>query len=136
MDRSPAHPRPFALVVDDEPLLRMDIAEILEQAGFRTLEAASGDEALTILEERHRDVALLFSDVDMPGTRDGFALAREVALRWPAISIVIASGRLQPEAGDMPDGGRFIGKPFSAETVHGHLREIIPEQRKPRALQE
>ena len=135
MTKPQADVRPTALVVDDDAILRMDAAEILEQAGFRTLEAVDGDEALTVLEQRHLEVALLFSDVEMPGSRDGFALAREVAVKWPAISIVIASGRIMPLDGQMPDGARFIGKPFSAEVVHGHLREIIPEQRQPEALQ-
>jgi CheY-like chemotaxis protein len=127
--------RPTALVVDDDPILRLDVAEILAAAGFRTLEAEDGDAAIAVLEQHHLDVALLFSDVEMPGSRDGFALAREVAVKWPAISIVIASGRLVPADGDLPDGARFIGKPFSADAVHGHLRQMIPENRKPEALQ-
>lgn len=127
--------RPTALVVDDDAILRMDVAEILEAAGFRTLEAEDGDAALTVLEQHHLDVTLLFSDVEMPGSRDGFALAREVAVKWPAISIVVASGRIVPLDGQMPDGARFIGKPFSAEVVHGHLREVISDHRQPEALQ-
>lgn len=126
--------RPTALVVDDDAVLRMDVAELLENAGFRTLEAEDGDAALSVLEQHHLDVALLFSDVEMPGSRDGFALAREVAVKWPYISIVIASGRLRPGDGDLPEGARFIGKPFSAETVHGHLREVIPDHRRPEGL--
>lgn len=126
--------RPTALVVDDDAILRMDVAELLENAGFRTLEAEDGDAALSVLEQHHLDVALLFSDVEMPGSRDGFALAREVAVKWPYISIVIASGRLRPGDGDLPEGARFIGKPFSAETVHGHLREVIPDHRRPEGL--
>lgn len=126
--------RPYALVVDDDDLLRMDVAEILENVGFRTLEASSGDEALLLLEDRHFDVSLLFTDVDMPGDRNGFALAREVAVKWPQISVVVASGRLEPGVGDLPAGARFIGKPFSAETVHDHLREVMPDARRPDAL--
>ncbi len=126
--------RPYALVVDDDDLLRMDVAEILEGVGFRPLEACDGDEAIVVLEQRHLDVTLLFSDVEMPGSRNGFAVAREVAVRWPYISLVIASGRLRPGPGELPEGARFIGKPFSAEVVHGHLRELLPEHRKPEPL--
>ncbi|RYB02410.1 response regulator [Lichenibacterium ramalinae] len=126
--------RPYALVVDDDALLRMDVAEILDHAGFRTMEAESGDAAIAVLEQRHLDIAVLFSDVEMPGSRNGFALAREACVRWPYVAIVIASGRLKPADGDMPDGARFIGKPFSAETVHSHLREILPDDRKPEPL--
>ena len=126
--------RPYALVVDDDPLLRMDVAELLEQTGFRTMEADSGDAALAVLEQHHLDIVLLFSDVDMPGTLNGFALAREASVRWPYVAIVIASGRLEPADGEMPEGACFIGKPFSAETVHGHLKEILADDRKPEAL--
>ena len=126
--------RPYALVVDDDELLRMDVAEMLENAGFRTMEAESGDAAIAVLEQHHLDIAVLFSDVEMPGSRNGFALAREAAVRWPYVAIVIASGRLKPADGDMPRGARFIGKPFSAETVHNHLKEILPDDRKPEPL--
>ena len=66
----------------------METADILEQAGFRTMEAEDGDAATLLLEQHHLDIALMFSDVDMPGSRNGFALARETAVRWPTVSIV------------------------------------------------
>ena len=127
--------RPYALVVDDDDgLLRMNTAEILEEAGFRTYEAEDGDAAIVVLEQHHLDIALLFSDVDMPGSRDGFALAREAAVRWPYVALVIASGQRHPAPGEMLEGACFIGKPFSAEMVHGHLQEILPDDRKPDPL--
>ena len=126
--------RPYALVVDDDELLRMDTAEILEQAGFRAFAAEDGDAAILVLEQHHLDIVLLFSDVEMPGSRDGFALAREVAVRWAHIALVIASGRRHPVAGELPEGARFIGKPFSAEVVHEHLQQVLPEDRKPTPL--
>ena len=109
----------------------MDVAEILEQAGFRTMKAETGDEAMAVLEQHHLDVSLLFSDVEMPGSRNGFALAREVAVKWPYIAIVVASGRLRPGPGELPEGAHLIGKPFSADVVHGHVQEVLPEDRKP-----
>ena len=127
-------PRPYAVVVDDEGLVRMDAADILEQAGFRTLEAPTGDRALEVLREHHQEVALLFTDVQMPGEHDGFALARKTADAYPHISIVVASGRVQPGADDLPAGVRFLGKPFSAEIVHHHLKEVLPEEQKPYPL--
>ncbi len=80
------------------------------------------------------DVTLLVSDVEMPGSRNGFALAREVALKWPSIVIVIPSGRLVPPDGELLEGADFIGKPFRAEVVHGHLREVLPDEEKPESL--
>ncbi|RYB06964.1 response regulator [Lichenibacterium ramalinae] len=125
-----------ALVVDDDAMLRMDVVAMLEDAGFLTLDAEDVDSALSVLGRHHATIALLFSDVDMPGTRDGFGLAREVAARWPGITVVIASGRRRPGPGDLPDGVCFIAKPFSAELVHGHLREIMPEHRRPAKLKD
>ncbi|TXN39933.1 response regulator [Methylobacterium sp. WL30] len=125
---------PYALAVDDDGLIRMDVLDILEEAGFRTLEAADGDWAITILEEHYASIVLLFTDVQMPGSRDGFALAHEVSRRWPDITIVVASGQVSPQPGELPDGVRFLNKPFSAEMVHDHLREILPDGRKPEPL--
>ncbi len=126
--------RPYALVVDDDGLLCMTIADILEEAGFRTMEAEDGDAAILVLEQHHLDIVLMFSDIEMPGSRDGFALARETAVRWPSVAIVVASGRRHPGDGELPQGARFLGKPFSADMVHGHLQEILPDDRKPEPL--
>ena len=125
---------PFALVADDDPLILMDICDILESAGFRCHEAGSGEEAVERLETCAREVVLLFSDVEMSGEMNGFALARYVSKHWPWIEIVIASGRIKPEADDMPEKATFIGKPFSKHLVHDHLREKLPDGKKPEPL--
>ncbi len=125
---------PYALVVDDDTLIRMDACAILEMAGFRTLEAGDVDAALGLMEQHHADVQLLFTDVEMPGSRNGFALAREVAQRWVHVGILVASGQMKPAEGDMPDGAIFIGKPFSAEIVHGRVGEILTDEQKPEPL--
>lgn len=129
-----ASTNPYAIVVDDDPLILMDVCGILEDAGFRTHEADHGDAAILMLPEFAHTITLLFSDVDMPGDTDGFALARHVAETYPWIEIVIASGRLRPEDGDMPEKATFLSKPFSATTVHGHLRQTLPDGKKPEPL--
>ena len=85
---------PFALTVDDVPIILMDMTLILEDAGFRCHEAMDGDTAIVLLEEQADNTILLFSDVEMPGSINGFALARHVAQHWPWIEIVIASGNI------------------------------------------
>ncbi|GJD32437.1 C4-dicarboxylate transport transcriptional regulatory protein DctD [Methylobacterium adhaesivum] len=125
---------PYALAVDDDGLIRMNVLDILEDAGFRTLEAENGDRAIAVLEQHQASIALLFTDVQMPGSRDGFALAKEVFRRWPHIAVVVASGHVRPTTGDLPDGVHFLAKPFSAETVHDHLRAMLPDGRKPDPL--
>ena len=121
-------------MVDDVLLIRMDAADILEQAGFTVLEADHGDAAYKLLETRRPDIVLLFTDVQMPGTLYGFALARKVAHSWPHISLVVASGHVRPSPGALPDKARFIAKPFSAEVVHAHIQEILPHSHKPEPL--
>jgi CheY-like chemotaxis protein len=125
---------PSALLVDDDILIRMDAVEILEQAGFRVLDAEHGDAAFELLKVQHPEIVLLFTDVQMPGRLDGFALAHKVATSWPHISIVVASGHVSPGPGSMPVKARFIAKPFSAELVHSHLLEILPDGIKPEPL--
>ena len=127
---------PYALVVDDDALILMDASDILKEAGFRVYEAGSGDEAKRLLQTHGGDVILLFSDVDMPGETNGFALARHVDEHWPEIVIVIASGRVSPEAGDMPDRASFISKPFHARMVLDHLRRTLPDGKKPEPLKQ
>ncbi|WP_312487346.1 response regulator [Sphingomonas sp.] len=127
---------PYALAVDDDPIILMDIGGILEDAGFRVHETDNGDAAMTMLPANARNIILLFSDVEMPGGTNGFALARHVAEHYPWIEIVIASGRIKPMPGDMPDKATFISKPFTAQMVHNHLRETLPDGKKPEPLQQ
>lgn len=125
---------PFALIVDDDPIILMDLDGILSDAGFRCVDADNGDAAMTMLPGHAESITLLFSDVEMPGNTNGFALARHVSKTYPWIEIVIASGRIKPEPGDMPDNATFLGKPFSARMVHDHLRERLPDGKKPEPL--
>mgnify|MGYP000002790868 CR=1 FL=1 len=125
---------PYALIVDDDSIILMDLAGILSDAGFRCVEADHGDAAIAMLPCHAESITLLFSDVEMPGGTDGFALARHVSSTYPWIEIVIASGRIKPEPGDMPENATFLGKPFNARMVHDHLRERLPDGKKPEPL--
>ncbi|MBP28900.1 MAG: response regulator [Methylobacterium sp.] len=125
---------PHALVVDDDTLILMDATSILEDAGFQVFEAMSVTQALDVLKQHHEAVQLLFTDVQMPGDADGFELARKTAERWPHIAIVVASGRVKPGPGDLPEGATFIGKPFSAAIVRHHVRETMPVEQQPAPL--
>ncbi|WP_260598273.1 response regulator [Sphingomonas endolithica] len=127
---------PYALVVDDDPIILMGACDILEDAGFRFYEANDGDEAIELLRKYGESVVLLFSDVDMPGKTNGFALAHHVAEHWPAIEIVIASGHVMAAAGDMPEKATFLRKPFNSPMVHAHLRNILPDGKKPAPLKD
>ena len=121
MTHSPRRPR--VLVVEDEALIRMLANDILSEGGFDVLEAAHGKEALGILEDRP-DLDVLFSDVDMP-ILDGFALARQVAARWPHLPILITSGKTAPVVGDLPLGARFLPKPYSSSILPREVKSLL-----------
>ena len=125
---------PFALVVDDDPFILMDAIDIVVEAGFRPLEATTVASAIEVLDEHWAEVRVLFTDVQMPGGRDGFSLAREAAERWPEIWIVVASGRATPGPDDLPKGATFIPKPFSTRIVHDRLRQVLPNEHQPLRL--
>jgi CheY-like chemotaxis protein len=80
------------LIVEDEALVRMTAVDMIEEAGFEILEAANGDEAILLL-EAWRDITVLFTDIEMPGSMDGLRLAQAVRARWPPIKIITTSGR-------------------------------------------
>jgi DNA-binding NtrC family response regulator len=126
----------FAVVVDDDPIILMNACMIVEDAGFAALDATTVAEAISHFDAHGREIALLFTDVQMPGGRDGFELAREVAERWPETTILVASGNCQPGAGELPEGALFLGKPFSAALVHDNMLALLPEGRAPMALRE
>ena len=71
-----------ALVVEDEALVRLDLAESLQAAGYKTVEAASADEAIAVLQS-NSDIRVVFTDIQMPGAMDGLALSHYVRKRWP-----------------------------------------------------
>jgi CheY-like chemotaxis protein len=116
--------RPVVLIVEDELLLRMDAIDMIEAAGFEVVEAGNADEAIEVLESR-RDITVVFTDIQMPGSMDGLKLARAVRGRWPPIKIVATSGHVEVSETDLPEGGRFLAKPYSSVQVAGVLRELI-----------
>ena len=116
--------RPVVLLVEDEQLLRMDAVEMISSAGFDVVEAANADDAIEILEVR-RDVVVVFTDIQMPGSMDGLKLARAVRGRWPPIKIVATSGLVDVGEKDLPEGGRFLAKPYSPDELAGVLHDLI-----------
>jgi CheY-like chemotaxis protein len=112
------------LVVEDEMLLRMRAVDMVEDAGYTSLEAVDADEAVAILESRS-DIALMFTDIQMPGSMDGLKLAHTVHKRWPPIKIMLVSGQLKPATIDIPADSRFYGKPLEAKEMIAELQSMI-----------
>ena len=103
-------------MVDDEPLLRLFNVDMLSDAGFDVLEAADADEALRLLEQTD-DIRVVFTDVEMPGRIDGFALAAQIGTQWPEIGVVVTSGRRQPDASFGARACCFVPKPYRVSRV-------------------
>src|ERR1700712_4076323 len=116
--------RPVVLVVEDEFLLRMDAVDIITAAGFEVLEASNADEAIEILESRF-DITVVFTDIQMPGSMDSLKLAAAIRGRWPPIKIVATSGHVDVRHEDLPEGGRFVPKPYSPKQITGILHDLI-----------
>jgi CheY-like chemotaxis protein len=117
------------LVVEDEPLVRMTAADELGEAGFQVLEATNADEALWVLEARSDEVHVLFTDVDMPGSMNGMALAEQVYQRWPHVLLLISSGCARPLPDEIPDHGHFVPKPYRGATLVRHITEMMQAPR-------
>jgi DNA-binding NtrC family response regulator len=111
-------PRDLVLVADDEPIVRLLVGRVLDQAGYRSIVVESALEALTVLESQHDRVALVLTDVVMP-ERSGVELQRDIAGRWPDIPVLLMSGYTPEELmrQGVPDSVGFIGKPFSIEEL-------------------
>ncbi|WP_210247632.1 response regulator [Salinarimonas soli] len=121
-DQKPA----VVLLVEDEALVRMFADEVLvEDGGFRVISAANADEAIAILRVR-TDVRVLFTDVNMPGSMDGLALAHAVHVGWPDVAIVVTSGLNL--TGPLPPGARFLTKPYAPLALVDTIRTLIGER--------
>lgn len=116
------------IVAEDEPLVRMLAAEVLAEAGFRVIEAAHSDEALAALEQLVGDVHLLFTDVHMPGSAlNGVELAHLVRARWPKVALLVTSSAAGWSAADLPEGGRFVPKPYELPSIVGYAQHLTAE---------
>jgi DNA-binding response OmpR family regulator len=122
---TPLSTHPLVLVVEDEVLVRMTLVDVLEDAGFHVIEANHADEALRILRTMSRIDAVV-TDVEMPrGSINGFEMAKRVRAACQDIGILIASGRIAPKVGELPEGALFIGKPVHPETLVHLLRTLL-----------
>jgi CheY-like chemotaxis protein len=103
MSNNPTRP---VLVVEDEVFIRMIAVDSLEDRGYSILE-------------------LVFTDINMPGSTDGLDLATEIAKRWPNIEIIVTSGGMRLNDGDIPDAGRFLPKPYTSEQLGRMVKEQL-----------
>lgn len=130
---SPQHPSPVphkkaahVLIVEDNILQRLAIAEWLRADGFVVLEAASADEASLILAS-HLTVDVVVTDIWMPGMLNGIDFARYIRRAFPHIHVVVVSGihsRQEVET----DGFAFFQKPYKIEEVSAYITKLISDR--------
>lgn len=126
-DGPPAR-RGAALVIEDQPVLRMQAVDLVEAAGLEVLEASGADDALRLLETRP-DIRLVFSDIDPTDGGDGLELAQAIRDRWPPVAIIVVSGKRIPEPHRLPARGVFFAKPYRPEAVMAAVQRLVAEVR-------
>ena len=112
------------LIVENEALVRLELAHHLGQAGMLVLAANDADEAIALL-DKHPEIELMVTDVRMPGSMDGIRLAHHVRDRWPPVKIIVASGRLETELSELPSGSVFLAKPFEHGTLWQAATQLL-----------
>jgi CheY-like chemotaxis protein len=117
--------RPSILIVEDDVLLRLVTAEDLRAAGYGVIEASNADEAMTILDSGVA-IDLVLTDIRMPGSMDGLALAAFVRQRWPDLKIMVASGERPAQALAAADA--FLPKPYDSAGILARLRTLTGKQ--------
>jgi DNA-binding NtrC family response regulator len=116
MDAKRAAAGQIVLIVDDEPLLRMTVADMLYDAGFWTVEASDAEQALRTLESRD-DIRIVILDIVMNRGMDGLELAQVIHARWPHVHILLTSGKMYASEDALPDGAVFFRKPYRSRDV-------------------
>lgn len=118
--------RELILVVEDEEAVRMMSVDTLEELGYRVLETDGAEGALKLL-DAHPDIALLFTDVVMPGL-NGRKLADEARRRRPGLKVLFTTGYTRNAVvhnGVLDAGVNLIGKPFTLEELAARVREVL-----------
>lgn len=116
---APGGRTPIILVVEDDALLRLAVADFLRDAGYSVIEARSAAEAMSSFEQSN-EVDLVFSDVQMPGDADGLDLARWLGAHHPNVPVLLTSGiYLSAEEGVIP-------KPYDLADVEALIGRLLP----------
>lgn len=124
-------PDGLILVVEDDPLILEFLCEILQEEGFKVEPYTSADAASIYLEQHAQQVALLLTDITMPGTMNGADLANLVGERWPEKPVMVMSGYETPESSGVKREVEFIKKPWAI----GQLLDCVDSALKPKAPQ-
>ena len=123
------------LVVDDERITRRVAYRVLSEQGYRVFEAASADEAMSVLDMAHRYIHLIMLDVVMPVV-DGVALGREILAHWPSLKLLYMSAHpaeVLAEHGLSDLQVHFLAKPFTRDELLAKIQEALERRKVSRA---
>jgi DNA-binding NtrC family response regulator len=114
------------LVVEDDVLIRMPIAQYLRDCGYKVIEAVSADEAIAVLLHRETLINIVFSDIEMPGSVDGFGLAKWIRVHRPGTDVILAGTvpRSVDAAKELCESSP-LPKPYDSQSVHSHIRRLL-----------
>jgi CheY-like chemotaxis protein len=116
-------------MVEDNPEVADVTASLLEQLGYRVLRADNATDALNRLQRGYK-IALVFSDIVMPGSMNGIALAQEIKNRYPSIPVLLTSGYSDVVQTAVPHV-RVLRKPFQLPALEKSIREALERARSP-----
>jgi CheY-like chemotaxis protein len=119
-----SRPKAVVLIVEDEWLIRMNAADMVRDLGYLAIEAVDADHAISLLETTP-EIAVVFTDIQMPGSLDGLRLGAVVRDRWPPVKLLITSGQVSPPAVDLPSGARFIAEPYLLRQLEAELTALV-----------
>ena len=111
---------PTILLIEDEPLIRMGTSAMLEDGGYRVLEAGDADEAQAVLAE-HPEISVVVTDVQMPGTTDGLALTSILKRDYSHIRVLVTSGRTGLQEAREHGAADYLSKPYTADAIQRAL---------------
>ncbi len=111
------------LFVEDEALIRMDMAEFLRECGYRVHEAANAAEALEALQAKFA-IDLVFTDINLPGEMNGHELADWISGNRPGVKTLITTGR-PVERGASPAAGAFLPKPYTGRDLLDRIKQAL-----------
>jgi CheY-like chemotaxis protein len=123
---------PAVLVVEDEVLIRLVIADYLRECGFKVYEAATALEAIEVLESDQASIDLVFTDIRLPGEINGFALGQWVRANRPGLPVILTSGdsKKSDAAKELCENEPFFAKPYDVQLVVARIRSTIEAKRK------
>ncbi len=112
------------LLVEDEALIRMATAAMLEDEGYRVLEGKDAVNALAVL-DTDPDIDIVITDVQMPGEIDGLELVEIISRKYPHILTLITSGRTSLNEAQQSGATKFLAKPYTAVAIQSALQAVL-----------